>query len=136
MHVEDHPLKYADFEGIIPEGYGAGIVMLWDRGTWAPESPDVDRALDKGELKFSLNGIKLKGSWALVRTGGSDSKNWLLIKHKDNWSGPIDVASVAPLSVKSFKDFDGILQEQRPDLWNAVHKRLKANAPRKPKRGR
>src|SRR5262245_46848758 len=57
--VEDHPFEYRKFEGVIPEGYGAGIVMLWDRGTWEPESPDIDAALDKGELKFRLHGIKL-----------------------------------------------------------------------------
>src|SRR3989475_10144896 len=70
MHVEDHPLDYGEFEGVIPEGYGAGIVMLWDRGTWTPDVPDVDAALKKGDLKFTLNGYKLKGSWVLVRTGG------------------------------------------------------------------
>jgi bifunctional non-homologous end joining protein LigD len=68
MHVEDHPFEYGSFEGVIPEGYGAGIVMLWDRGTWEPESEDVDAALAKGDLKFRLNGFKLKGSWVLVRT--------------------------------------------------------------------
>ncbi len=67
MHVEDHPLDYGEFEGVIPEGYGAGIVMLWDRGTWTPEVDDVDAALKKGDLKFTLNGYKLKGSWVLVR---------------------------------------------------------------------
>ena len=50
MHVEDHPVEYGTFEGVIPEGYGAGIVMLWDRGTWTPEVPDVDKALAKGEI--------------------------------------------------------------------------------------
>ena len=70
MHVEDHPFDYGEFEGVIPEGYGAGIVMLWDRGTWTPEVDDVDAALKKGDLKFTLNGYKLKGSWVLVRTGG------------------------------------------------------------------
>ncbi len=70
MHVEDHPLDYGEFEGVIPEGYGAGIVMLWDRGTWTPEVDDVDAALKKGDLKFTLNGYKLKGSWVLVRTSG------------------------------------------------------------------
>ena len=68
MHVEDHPLEYGEFEGVIPEGYGAGIVMLWDRGTWTPEVDDVDAALKKGDLKFTLDGYKLKGSWVLVRT--------------------------------------------------------------------
>src|SRR3977135_540893 len=70
MHVEDHPVDYGSFEGVIPEGYGAGIVMLWDQGTWTPESDDVDAALAKGDLKFTLDGYKLKGSWVLVRTSG------------------------------------------------------------------
>ena len=61
MHVEDHPIEYGDFEGVIPEGYGAGIVMLWDRGTWTPEGDDMDAALKKGDLKFTLDGYKLKG---------------------------------------------------------------------------
>src|SRR4051794_26200318 len=97
MRVEDHPRDYADFEGVIPEGYGAGVVMVWDRGTWEPESSDVDDALERGELKFSLNGVKLKGSWVLVRTsrgpGNPDGtrQTWLLIKHRDEWAGPIDV---------------------------------------------
>src|ERR1700682_6577611 len=93
MHVEDHPREYGDFEGVIPEGYGAGIVMLWDRGTWTPEIDDVDAALKKGDLKFSLNGVKLKGSWVLVRTKGpayGAGRSWLLIKHRDDWSGAID----------------------------------------------
>ena len=63
MQTEDHPYDYGMFEGVIPEGYGAGIVMLWDYGTWEPESEDVDAALRKGDLKFRLNGYKLKGSW-------------------------------------------------------------------------
>src|SRR6185436_1944960 len=70
MHVEDHPIEYGEFEGVIPEGYGAGIVMLWDVGTWVPEVEDVDAALEKGDLKFTLDGYKLKGSWVLVRTKG------------------------------------------------------------------
>src|SRR5689334_24487277 len=70
MHVEDHPIEYGEFEGVIPSGYGAGIVMLWDRGTWTPEVDDVDAALKKGDLKLTLDGYKLKGSWVLVRTGG------------------------------------------------------------------
>src|ERR1041384_2156382 len=101
MRVEDHPFDYADFEGVIPEGYGAGIVMLWDRGTWKPEVPDIDAALQKGDLKFTLNGVKLKGSWVLVRTRGpysrrstsdesSPSRSWLLIKHRDEWAGQLD----------------------------------------------
>lgn len=77
MKVEDHPFDYGEFEGVIPEGYGAGIVMLWDKGTWKPLADDVDAALAKGELKFELDGFKLKGGWVLVRTdgrGGGDSR--------------------------------------------------------------
>ncbi len=83
MHVEDHPVEYGSFEGVIPEGYGAGIVMLWDTGTWTPQVEDVDAALAKGDLKFELDGYKLKGSWVLVRTRGyggnrGDGRSWLL----------------------------------------------------------
>ena len=71
MQVEDHPVEYAGFEGVIPEGeYGGGTVMVWDNGTWEPEVEDVDAALQKGDLKFTLHGKKLKGSWVLVRTRG------------------------------------------------------------------
>jgi len=122
MHVEDHPFDYGEFEGVIPSGYGAGIVMLWDRGTWTPESDDVDVALKKGDLKFTLNGYKLKGSWVLVRTGGrypgarsgSDARSWLLIKHRDEWSGDLDITAFAPRSVKSNGDFEDILAEKAP----------------------
>src|SRR5881396_1879313 len=107
MHVEDHPIEYGTFEGVIPSGYGAGIVMLWDQGTWRPEAPDVDAALKKGDLKFTLDGYKLKGSWVLVRTGGrwgassGGDRSWLLIKHRDDWAGDVDITEFAPKSVKS-----------------------------------
>jgi bifunctional non-homologous end joining protein LigD len=120
MHVEDHPLEYGTFEGVIPEGYGAGIVMLWDQGTWTPETDDVDAALKKGDLKFTLDGYKLKGSWVLVRTGGwgaGGGRSWLLIKHRDEWSGELDIAEFAPLSVKSSGDFADILAADKPDIW-------------------
>jgi DNA ligase D-like protein (predicted 3'-phosphoesterase) len=122
MHVEDHPIDYGSFEGVIPEGYGAGLVMLWDQGTWVPEVADVGQALVKGDLKFTLDGCKLKGSWALVRTrgygGGRDAgRSWLLIKHKDEWSGDLDVLEFAPLSVKSGQDFVEILAADDPDIW-------------------
>ena len=128
MHVEDHPLAYGDFEGVIPEGYGAGIVMLWERGTWMPQVPDVDAALKKGDLKFTLNGYKLKGSWVLVRTSGryagnrapgagADGRTWLLIKHRDEWSGELDIAEFAPLSVKSEGHFEDILAADTPAIW-------------------
>src|SRR5580692_9088485 len=101
MHVEDHPVEYGQFEGVIPEGYGAGIVVLWDRGTWTPEVDDVEAALEKGDLKFSLDGYKLKGSWVLVRTKGpayAAGRSWLLIKHRDEWSGPVEITEFAPRS--------------------------------------
>jgi bifunctional non-homologous end joining protein LigD len=129
MHVEDHPFDYGEFEGVIPEGYGAGIVMLWDRGTWTPEVADVDAALEKGDLKFTLNGYKLKGSWVLVRTSGrypgarptgsGESRSWLLIKQRDEWSGELDIAEFAPKSVKSDGDFEDILAEDTPAIWTS-----------------
>ena len=124
MHVEDHPVEYGEFEGVIPSGYGAGIVMLWDKGLWTPEVDDVEAALKKGDLKFTLDGYKLKGSWVLVRTkgggwsGGGD-RSWLLIKHRDEWAGPVDIAEFAPLSVKSQGDFAEILSEDNPDVWRS-----------------
>ena len=121
MMVEDHPIEYGTFEGVIPSGYGAGIVMLWDQGTWTPEVEDVAAALKKGDLKFTLDGYKLKGSWVLVRTkgkwaGGGD-RSWLLIKHRDDWAGDVDIAEFAPLSVKSKGDFAHILAGGDPDIW-------------------
>ena len=124
MHVEDHPFDYGAFEGVIPEGYGAGIVMLCDRGTWTPQVDDVEAALKKGDLKFTLDGYKLKGSWVLVRTSGryagsrgGEGKSWLLIKHRDDWSGELDITEFAPKSVKSDGDFEDILAEDTPAVW-------------------
>src|SRR6266566_490413 len=123
MHVEDHPIEYGDFEGVIPEGYGAGIVMLWDKGTWTPEVDDVDAALKKGDLKFTLTGFKLKGSWVLVRTKGAAyaaGRSWLLIKHRDDWAGPVDVtAGEFSKSVKSKGDFEDILAADTPAIWTS-----------------
>ena len=90
MHVEDHPLEY-----------GGGTVMLWDNGTWEPEVPDIDAALQKGDLKFTLRGKKLKGSWVLVHTrgfGGSQN-SWLLIKHRDGFASTEDILTEQPRSV-------------------------------------
>src|SRR3979411_770384 len=85
MQVEDHPVDYADFEGVIPAGeYGGGTVMVWDYGVYAPENTEnVSRALAKGELKFTVLGQKLKGSFVLVRTR---ERQWLLIKHRDEYA--------------------------------------------------
>ena len=126
MKVEDHPIEYGDFEGVIPEGYGMGIVMLWDQGSWEPLVDDVDAALKKGDLKLRLNGIKLKGSWALIRTGG-DGRSWLLLKHRDEWAGPLDIATFAPLSVKSGGDLTDIIAADAPAVWES-HRGAKGGA--------
>jgi bifunctional non-homologous end joining protein LigD len=89
VEVEDHPLDYGDFEGTIPKGeYGGGAVQLWDRGYW--ESDDPERGFKKGDLKFTLHGDKLHGSWVLVRMrhdrDGGKRTNWLLIKHRDEFA--------------------------------------------------
>lgn len=92
VQVEDHPMEYGGFEGIIPQGqYGGGTVMLWDQGTWNPQPghTDVDEGLRTGSLKFVLHGSKLKGKWALIRMGGKAANerkpNWLLIKEHDDF---------------------------------------------------
>jgi bifunctional non-homologous end joining protein LigD len=93
VEVEDHPLDYGDFEGTIPKGqYGGGTVQLWDRGTWTPEGDgDANSALAAGDLKFTLHGRRLHGSWVLVRMKGDrfggKRTNWLLIKHHDEAAG-------------------------------------------------
>src|SRR4051812_21685083 len=96
VEVEDHPLEYGDFEGIIPKGqYGGGTVQLWDRGYWEPEGDrSPEEQLKKGDFKFTLDGERLKGSWVLVRMrfdrdrsrGGGKRSNWLLIKHRDQFA--------------------------------------------------
>ncbi len=131
MAVEDHPLEYGGFEGVIPEGeYGGGTVMVWDRGTWEPEpeTPDVAAALRKGELKFRLKGAKLKGSWVLVRTKvGSDGKaSWLLIKHRDRYASDTDIASAKPRSVLSRRLMAGIASA----AGGNVEKAMKADPPK------
>jgi bifunctional non-homologous end joining protein LigD len=94
VEVEDHPLDYGDFEGTIPKGeYGGGTVQLWDRGFWTPEgSKDPQSALKSGDLKFTLEGQRLRGSWVLVRMrndrNGGKRNNWLLIKHRDSSASP------------------------------------------------
>ena len=124
MQVEDHPIEYNKFEGIIPEGeYGGGTVMIWDHGTWMPESPDVDAALRKGDLKFTLEGKKLHGGWVLVRTRGrpGDSKPaWLLIKHRDEWASAEDVAELAPRSIVSNRLLLEIARDEGGDVQKAA----------------
>ncbi|WP_441238060.1 DNA ligase D [Bradyrhizobium sp. 930_D9_N1_4] len=104
VEVEDHPLDYGDFEGTIPEGqYGGGTVMLWDRGTW--ESDDPEAGFRKGDLKFTLQGEKLHGSWVLVRMrhdrSGGKRTNWLLIKHRDEYASEDEDVLGADKSVAS-----------------------------------
>ena len=106
MQTEDHPIEYNRFEGVIPEGeYGGGTVMIWDRGTWKPEVEDVDRALAKGDLKFTLHGQKLRGSWVLVRMR---DRQWLLIKHRDKAASTTDIIADKPRSAVSRRTLAGI----------------------------
>jgi bifunctional non-homologous end joining protein LigD len=123
--VEDHPVDYGGFEGIIPEGeYGGGTVMLWDRGTWTSEVPDVDAALREGNLKFSLAGKKLRGSWVLVRTksgfGGSKRQSWLLIKHRDRFASSEDVVAKQPRSVASKRLLADIARDSHGNVVKAA----------------
>jgi bifunctional non-homologous end joining protein LigD len=121
MQVEDHPVDYADFEGVIPEGeYGGGTVMLWDRGTWEPESEDIVKALAGGDLKFTLHGEKLKGSWVLVRTRSYGAKQaWLLIKHRDQFADDCDLAAEKSTSVASGRLLAQIAQENGGNVQKA-----------------
>ncbi|HEX3234202.1 MAG TPA: DNA ligase D [Gemmatimonadales bacterium] len=99
VHVEDHPLEYGDFEGLIPKGnYGAGAVIVWDRGRWIPIGDPLE-GLAKGKLLFELHGYKLHGLWTLVKLKKSE-KDWLLIKERDAWTSS-DPAELAPESVLS-----------------------------------
>jgi bifunctional non-homologous end joining protein LigD len=123
MQVEDHPVEYGGFEGVIPEGeYGGGTVMVWDRGTWTPEVPDVNAALAKGDLKFTLHGAKLKGSWVLVRTRGFGGKrsSWLLIKHRDGYASTKDIALLEPRSALSGRLLVEIAQDAGGNVGKAA----------------
>jgi bifunctional non-homologous end joining protein LigD len=119
MEVEDHPVDYAKFEGVIPEGeYGGGTVMVWDYGTYSPEKKgeDVSSALAKGELKFSLDGQKLKGSWVLVRTRG---RQWLLLKHRDYYTTTEEVTELAPVSILTRRTLAEIAEDEGGDIRKA-----------------
>ena len=121
VQVEDHPIDYSDFEGVIPSGeYGGGTVMIWDTGSWVPELPDVHSALKKGDLKFTLHGKKLKGSWVLVRTRGFGKKpgkpSWLLIKHKDEYAAQDDLAVEQPRSAITKRTLAEIARAEGGDV--------------------
>ena len=119
MEVEDHPVEYGGFEGIIPEGeYGGGTVMLWDTGTYEPDTDDVGKALRAGELRFALHGKKLEGGWVLLRTGG---RKWLLIKRKDAAaSKTVDITTAKPRSVKTRRLLAGIARDEGGDVAKAA----------------
>lgn len=128
VQVEDHPMEYGGFEGIIPKGqYGGGTVMVWDQGTWEPQAitSDIDDALRSGSLKFVLHGEKLKGKWALIRMGGKAAReskpNWLLIKEHDDYERASDVPAVTvaePNSIVTGRDLDEIANSQ-DHVWNS-----------------
>jgi bifunctional non-homologous end joining protein LigD len=128
VQVEDHPMEYGGFEGIIPQGqYGGGTVLLWDSGTWEPqpEFPDVDAGLRDGSLKFILHGKKVKGKWALIRMGGraanAKKPQWLLIKEHDGFerseTDPA-ITEQAPESVVTGRDLAEIA-DQQDHVWNS-----------------
>src|SRR5215210_936365 len=120
MQVEDHPVDYADFEGVIPEGeYGGGTVMVWDYGVYAPENvKKVSDGLKKGDLKFVLLGKKLKGSFVLVRTR---DRQWLLIKHKDEYAEEREeIAETQPYSVLTKRTLAEIAEDEGGDVKKAA----------------
>ena len=137
VEVEDHPLDYGDFEGTIPKGqYGGGTVQLWDRGYW--ESDDPEKGLKKGDLKFTLHGDKLHGSWVLVRMrhdrSGGKRTNWLLIKHRDEFAkeGQANNVLDADRSVASGRSMEQIAEGKgrapKPFMTTTKSKRASADA--------
>ncbi len=129
MHVEDHPLEYGNFEGIIPKGqYGGGTVMLWDKGEWVSEDADPLAAYKKGSMTFKLEGKKLKGLWKLIRIR-SDPKSWLLFKINDKYAKPLakfDVTLKKTKSVKSNRTMDQIAEGSHK-VWNSSAKKTTSN---------
>lgn len=115
MKVEDHPFEYRNFEGTIPEGqYGGGTVMLWDEGTWEPLS-DAEEALDKGELKLKLKGIRLKGNWVLIKWKMKSDKRqnrWLLIKERDEYAKEEDGISEFDTSIRTKRTMQEIEKDK------------------------
>lgn len=127
MHVEDHPIEYGSFEGVIPKGqYGGGTVMLWDKGKWLCEDSNPYAAYHKGSLTFTLKAKKLNGRWKLIRIN-NDDKAWLLIKIKDEYAKPLkkyDITIEQPNSVLTEQSIDDIANNYNK-IWgkNGVTKR-------------
>jgi bifunctional non-homologous end joining protein LigD len=119
MAVEDHPLDYADFEGVIPEGeYGGGTVMVWDRGTYEPENGEqIGTLIKRGEVKLKLKGKKLKGSWVLVRTR---DRNWLVIKHRDQYASENELTETSPKSVLTQRTLAEIASQEGGNVEKAA----------------
>ncbi|MEO5967675.1 MAG: DNA polymerase ligase N-terminal domain-containing protein, partial [Ferruginibacter sp.] len=122
MMVEDHPYDYKDFSGIIPSGYGAGIVEIWDKGTYTTienENNDQEKELLKmlkdGNLKFTLKGKKLKGEFALVKLKKNDDNSWLLIKHRDKFA------------VEGYNSEDETPKNSPINKWLAENKKIKSS---------
>ena len=141
MHVEDHPIEYGDFEGTIPpKQYGAGTVLLWDRGAWIPKG-DAAADYKKGRLKFELDGEKLHGGWMLVRSHGGKydaDKAWFLIKERDEFAKPESAGAIVeeePNSVASGRSLEEIAAD--PDrVWHSnksVAENVKTGAVKKKK---
>jgi bifunctional non-homologous end joining protein LigD len=137
VQVEDHPVEYNAFEGTIPQGqYGGGTVMIWDRGTWAPEG-DPHKGLAKGHLDFILDGEKLHGTWHLVRMRprpGDKRDNWLLIKAHDDAAreaGDADILEDAPDSVVTGRSIDAIAKA-KGRVWQS-NRTAKARTATKPR---
>ncbi len=119
VRTEDHPLSYADFEGVIPKGeYGGGTVMLWDEGTWAPIKGKSEKDLDKGHLHFTLEGERMRGEWLLIRLkprGRETRENWLLRKIDDPYAGATDaLVETALTSVKTGRTMQEIAEGAKP----------------------
>ena len=126
VHVEDHPLDYEEFEGVIPEAqYGAGTVIVWDRGTYRNLTQkrgkpiSIEEAVRAGHVSIWLDGVKLTGGWSLTRTGGhGDGDNWLLIKRADEHADPgKDVTEEEPLSVKSGRGLNETAGDESSATW-------------------
>jgi bifunctional non-homologous end joining protein LigD len=119
VHVEDHPIEYFDFEGVIPaKQYGAGDVIVWDRGTWSadPSTADAAAAIQAGELKFDVDGEKLHGDFVLLRMRWTDAPKdqWLLIHRRDRYAVPGWDAEAHPQSVKTGRTNDDVAAPVRP----------------------